>query len=387
MRRCATFETTIVDDGNAAVLALEDGTIFRGKSFGAAIDVTGEVVFNTSMMGYPELLTDPSYHEQIVVMTYPILGSYGVPSYSLCDEHGLPLHYESDSIKVKGYAIHSLSRPSHWSSDRGLGDWLLQEKVPGIQGIDTRAVTRRIRTNGTMLGLLKTFDSEIGLELEQVKEELGKLTDPNNRDLVRNVSPSEPIHYVNNSDATVVVLDCGVKYGIVRSLLASGASVVRLPYDYSVDEILEFEPRRIVISNGPGDPKNCTRTIETVRELLETDIPMMGICLGMQILALASGAETYKLKFGHRAVNHPCVDLKTGRCFITTQNHGYTVSSESLSQTRFSTRFVNVNDKTIEGIVHENKEIIGVQWHPESAPGPYDTRFLFDQFMMGAPSS
>ena len=387
MRRCATFETTIVDVGNAAVLALEDGTIFRGKSFGAAIDVTGEVVFNTSMMGYPELLTDPSYHEQIVVMTYPILGSYGVPSYSLCDEHGLPLHYESDSIKVKGYAIHSLSRPSHWSSDRGLGDWLLQEKVPGIQGIDTRAVTRRIRTNGTMLGLLKTFDNEIGLELERVKEELGKLTDPNNRDLVRNVSPSEPIHYVNNSDATVVVLDCGVKYGIVRSLLASGASVVRLPYDYSVDEILEFEPRRIVISNGPGDPKNCTRTIETVRELLETDIPMMGICLGMQILALASGADTYKLKFGHRAVNHPCVDLKTGRCFITTQNHGYTVSSESLSQTRFSARFVNVNDKTIEGIVHENKEIIGVQWHPESAPGPYDTRFLFDQFMMGAPSS
>lgn len=376
-----------MDDGNAAVLALEDGTIFRGKSFGAAIDVTGEVVFNTSMMGYPELLTDPSYHEQIVVMTYPILGSYGVPSYSLCDEHGLPLHYESDSIKVKGYAIHSLSRPSHWSSDRGLGDWLLQEKVPGIQGIDTRAVTRRIRTNGTMLGLLKTFDSEIGLELEQVKEELGKLTDPNNRDLVRNVSPSEPIHYVNNSDATVVVLDCGVKYGIVRSLLASGASVVRLPYDYSVDEILEFEPRRIVISNGPGDPKNCIRTIETVRELLETDIPMMGICLGMQILALASGADTYKLKFGHRAVNHPCIDLKTGRCFITTQNHGYTVSSESLSQTRFSARFVNVNDKTIEGIVHENKQIIGVQWHPESAPGPYDTRFLFDQFMMGAPSS
>ena len=385
MERCVTFETTIVDDGRAAVLALEDGTIFRGKSFGAPIDVTGEVVFNTSMMGYPELLTDPSYHEQIVVMTYPILGSYGVPSYSLCDEHGLPLHYESDSIKVKGYAIHSLSKPSHWSSDRGLEDWLVQDKIPGIQGIDTRAVTRRIRTNGTMLGILKESDREIGLE--QVKEELSKLTDPNDRDLVRTVSPSEPIHYVNNSDATVVLLDCGVKYGIVRSLLASGASVVRLPYDYSVDEILEFEPRRIVISNGPGDPKNCVQTIETVRELLETDIPMMGICLGMQILALAAGADTFKLKFGHRAVNHPCVDLKTGRCYITTQNHGFTVSSESLARTKFSTRFVNINDKTIEGIVHENKEIIGVQWHPESAPGPYDTRFLFDQFMEGGPSS
>jgi len=368
-----------VDDGRVAVLALEDGTIFRGKGFGAPTDVSGEVVFNTSMIGYPELLTDPSYHEQIVVMTYPILGSYGVPSYSLCDEHGLPLHYESDSIKAKGYAIHSLSKPSHWSSNRRLDDWLEQEKVPGIQGIDTRAVTRRIRTNGTMLGLLKTSGSEIGLE--QVRAELSSLTDPNRRDLVRNVSPSEPIHYVNNSDATVVVLDCGVKYGIVRSLLASGASVVRIPHDYSVSEILEFEPRRIVISNGPGDPKNCTQTIDTARELLETDIPIMGICLGMQILALAAGADTYKLKFGHRAVNHPCVDLKTGRCYITTQNHGYTVSSESLAQTKFATRFVNINDKTIEGFTHNNKEIIGLQWHPESSPGPYDTRFLLDQFL------
>ncbi|OLB72767.1 carbamoyl phosphate synthase small subunit [archaeon 13_2_20CM_2_52_21] len=368
-----------MDDGRVAVLALEDGTIFRGKGFGAPTDVSGEVVFNTSMIGYPELLTDPSYHEQIVVMTYPILGSYGVPSYSLCDEHGLPLHYESDSIKAKGYAIHSLSKPSHWSSNRRLDDWLEQEKVPGIQGIDTRAVTRRIRTNGTMLGLLKTSESEIGLE--QVRAELSSLTDPNRRDLVRNVSPSEPIHYVNNSDATVVVLDCGVKYGIVRSLLASGASVVRIPHDYSVSEILEFEPRRIVISNGPGDPKNCTQTIDTARELLETDIPIMGICLGMQILALAAGADTYKLKFGHRAVNHPCVDLKTGRCYITTQNHGYTVSSESLAQTKFATRFVNINDKTIEGFTHNNKEIIGLQWHPESSPGPYDTRFLLDQFL------
>ena len=373
-----------MDDGRAAVLALEDGTIFRGSGFGARLDVSGEVVFNTSMIGYPELLTDPSYHEQIVVMTYPILGSYGVPPYSLCDEHGLPLHYESDSIKVRGYAIHSLSGPSHWSSDRKLEDWMEQEKVPGIKGIDTRAVTRKIRTNGTMLGLLKTSDNEIGLE--QVKAELSTLTDPNNRDLVRNVSPSEPIHYVNNSDATVVVLDCGVKYGIVRSLLASGASVVRVPYDYSVNEILEFEPRRIVISNGPGDPKKCTQTIDTVRELLETDIPILGICLGMQILALAAGADTYKLKFGHRAVNHPCVDVQTGRCYITTQNHGYSVSSESLAETKFSARFVNINDKTIEGISHAEKAITGVQWHPESSPGPYDTRFLFDQFMEGTPA-
>src|SRR2546427_7471029 len=379
MRRWGTFETTIVDDGRAAVLALEDGTIFRGSGFGARLDASGEVVFNTSMIGYPELLTDPSYHQQLVVTLSQLPSLGGSPPYSLCDEHGLPLHYQSDSIKVRGYAIHSLSRPSHWSSDRKLEDWMEQEKVPGIKGIDTRAVTRKIRTNGTMLGLLKTSDNEIGQE--QVKAELSTLTDPNNRDLVRNVSPSEPIHYVNNSDATVVVLDCGVKYGIVRSLLASGASVVRVPYDYSVNEILEFEPRRIVISNGPGDPKKCTQTIDTVRELLETDIPILGICFGMQILALAAGADTYKLKFGHRAVNHPCVDLKTGRCYITTQNHGFTVNSESLAQTKFATRFVNINDKTIEGFTHNNKEIIGLQWHPESSPGPYDTRFLLDQFL------
>lgn len=374
-----------MDDGRAAVLALEDGTIFRGKGFGAPLDASGEVVFNTSMIGYPELLTDPSYYEQIVVMTYPILGSYGVPSYSLCDEHGMPLHYESDSIKVKGYAVHSVSKPSHWSSDRTIGDWLEQEKVPGILGIDTRAVTRKIRSNGTMLGLVQTSQNDI--DIDHVRASLSKLIDPNDTDLVKRVSPSEPIHYVNNSDATVVVLDCGIKYGIIRSLLASGASVVRVPYDYSVNEILEFEPRRIVISNGPGDPKKCTQTIETTRELLETDIPIMGICLGMQILALAAGADTYKLKFGHRAINHPCVDLKTGRCYITTQNHGYTVSSESLAQSKFTTRFVNINDKTVEGIAHRNKGVVGFQWHPESSPGPNDTRFLFDRFMEGGPAS
>src|SRR2546430_4605924 len=230
-----------------------------------------------------------------------------------------------------------------------------------------------------MLGLLKTSDNEI--DLEQVKAELGTLTDPNNKDLVRDVTPSEPIHYVNNSDATVVVLDCGIKYGIVRSLLASGASVVRVPYDYSVNEILEFEPSRIVISNGPGDPKRCTRTIHTVRELIETDIPILGICLGMQILALAAGADTYKLKFGHRAVNHPCVDLKTGRCYITTQNHGYSVSSESLAGTKVSARIVNNNHKKIEGIFQKVKGIIRGLWASESFPGSQDTRILFEQLI------
>jgi carbamoyl-phosphate synthase small subunit len=368
-----------VDDSRPAILALEDGTIFRGRSFGAPIDVSGEVVFNTSMVGYPELLTDPSYLEQIVVMTYPIIGSYGVPYFSKCDEHGLPLHYESDSIKVKGYAVHSLSEPSHWSSERTIESWLAQEDVPGIRGIDTRALTRRIRAEGTMLGLLRIADRQI--VQDEIATGLKRLRDPNQDDLVKSVSPTEPVHHANNSDTTVVLIDCGVKYGILRNLLASGVNVVRVPYDYSVNDILEFEPSSIVISNGPGDPKKCITTIETTRELLATEIPILGICLGMQILALAAGGDTYKLKFGHRAVNHPCLDLKTGRCYITTQNHGYSVDSNSVDKTQFEVRFVNANDKTVEGIQHRSKSIRGVQWHPESSPGPYDTQFLFDQFV------
>lgn len=369
-----------MDDSRAAVLALEDGTIFRGKGFGAFTDVSGEVVFNTSMIGYPELLTDPSYLEQIVLMTYPIIGSYGAPSFSQCDRHGIPLHHESDSIKVKGYAVHSLSEPSHWSSEKTLDRWLSEENVPGIYGLDTRALTRKIRANGTMLGLLKV--SRRPIEKEEIAPCLNELVDPNQQSLVKKVTCSEPVHYVNNSDSTIVLIDCGVKFGIIRSLLAAGVNVVTVPYDYSVDEILEFEPTGVVLSNGPGDPKKCVTTIETTRKLVETEIPMLGICLGMQILALAAGGDTYKLKFGHRAVNHPCLDIKTGRCYITTQNHGYSISPGSMDHTGFETRFINANDKTIEGIQHRKKQILGVQWHPESSPGPHDTEFLFDRFVV-----
>ena len=361
-----------------AVLALEDGSVFRGEGFGARTEVSGEVVFNTSMIGYPELLTDPSYLEQIVVMTYPIIGSYGVPGFSRRDRHGVPLDFESDSVKVKGYAVHSLSSPSHWSSERTISNWLEEQKVPGIAQLDTRALTRRIRTEGTMLGFLQVSDKP--LDKKEVNAKIAKLTDPNTLDLVGYVTAVEPVHYPNNSDHTVVVIDCGAKYGIIRSLLSSGASVVRVPYDYSLDDILEFEPSGVVISNGPGDPKNCKSTIETARNLMDTDIPLLGICLGMQILALAAGGDTFKLKFGHRAVNHPCLDLVSGRCYITTQNHGYSVSPVTINDTRFQVRFVNANDRTIEGIQHKKKKILGVQWHPESSPGPYDTEFLFDNF-------
>lgn len=331
------------------------------------------------MVGYPESLTDPSYYGQIVVMTYPILGSYGLPSYSLRDGHGLPLHYESDAAKVTGYGVHSLSKPSHWSSERALDKWLAEQGVPGICGIDTRVLTQTIRTKGTMLGILEVSQNEVDNDRAQIG--MSRLTDPNADDLVKKVSTPEPVHYVNNADDTIVLMDCGVKYGILRNLLESGPNVVRVPYDYSVDDILEFEPSGIVISNGPGDPRRCEKTIDATSQLLETDIPIMGICLGAQIIALAAGGDTYKLKFGHRAVNHPCTDLKTGRCYITTQNHGYSVTESSLKNTDFAIRFVNANDKTVEGIVHRTKKIIGVQWHPESSPGPYDTQFLFDEFI------
>ncbi|OLD58190.1 MAG: carbamoyl phosphate synthase small subunit [Ignavibacteria bacterium 13_1_40CM_2_61_4] len=324
------------------------------------------------------MLTDPSYQEQIVVMTYPILGSYGVPPSSIRGDGGVPLHFESDSVRVKGFVVHSLSRPSHWSNQKTLDEWLAEQGVPGIFGVDTRVLTQRLRNKGTMLGVLKVSNSPINPAV--IAGWASGLQDPNKQDLVQKVSPKEPIYYNRKEQSTIVIVDCGVKYGILRSLLAKGARVVRVPYDFPADKILALNPRGVVISNGPGDPKIDLATIATTRSLMETELPIMGICLGAQILGLAAGAETYKLKFGHRAVNHPCMDLETGRCFITTQNHGYTIDRNSLESTDFLANFVNINDKTVEGIRHRKKPFLGVQWHPESSPGPYDTRFLFDRF-------
>lgn len=361
------------------VLVLEDGTVFRGRGFGAETEVVGEVVFNTSMTGYPELLTDPSYQEQIVVMTYPILGSYGVPSRSIRDNWNIPLHFESDSVKVKGFLVHSLSRPSHWSNDESLNEWLREQGVPGVNGIDTRALTQRLRTRGTMLGVTKVSNTPV--HLESLTSKAHTISDPNAQNLVERVSVKEPITYRGSRGSPIVVIDCGVKYGIIRSLLERGVSVVRVPYDFPVDDMLEMHPSGVVISNGPGDPALVSSCIETVKGLIETRLPILGICLGAQILGIAGGARTYKLKFGHRAVNHPCMDLQTGKCFVTTQNHGYTIDRNSLKDTDFVASYVNINDKTVEGIRHKKKSIVGIQWHPESSPGPYDTRFLFDDFL------
>ena len=358
-----------------AALILSDGSTFFGSGFGYPCEVSGETVFNTGMTGYCESLTDPSYSNQILVQTYPLIGNYGVQSYSITDKFGMPLHFESNKIQVKGYVISSLSQPSHWSCDKNLDEWLYEQKIPGIQEIDTREITKRLRKRGTMPGILKISDD---IDIENLKEKLTKIEDSDEKNLVEDVSIEEPMIY-NRGDPNIVLIDCGVKFGILRNLLARNVSVVRVPYNYSIERILNFNPAGVLISNGPGDPKKCRRTIKTVGELLKTGLPIMGICLGSQILALSAGADTYKSKFGHRGQNHPVIDLKTKRCYITSQNHGYAVDPKTINDD-FEVSFINANDKTVEGIRHKKRTVFGVQWHPEG-PGPYETGFLFDEFV------
>ena len=361
-----------------AILLLEDGTSFFGKGFGATGKISGEVVFSTSMVGYPEALTDPSYKGQVLTLTYPLVGNYGVPSNEL--NFGLPLFFESDHIQVQGLVIHELCHePYHWASTRTLDKWLLEEGVPGIYGVDTRRLTKKLRTHGVMLGVLEVFDADEEPDLNALLKDGEKIVDPNLSDLVKEVSVKKPIKYTVEGNKTVVLIDCGVKYSIIRNLLKRGINVVRVPYDTSASEVMAFNPDGVFLSNGPGDPKSCLKTIDCVREVVEK-APFMGICLGAQILALAMGGDTYKLKFGHRAQNQPALDLYNRRCYITTQNHGYAVDNESLKKTLLEPWFLNANDKTTEGIRHKSKPVFAVQWHPEASPGPYDTELLFDKF-------
>jgi carbamoyl-phosphate synthase small subunit len=361
-----------------AVLLLEDGTFFIGHGFGATGKISGEVVFSTSMVGYPEALTDPSYKGQILNLTYPLVGNYGVPPYDL--NFGIPLYFESERIQVQGLVIHELCQePYHWASTRTLDKWLSDEGVPGIYGIDTRHLTKKLRTHGVMLGILQVCEAGEEPNLDELLKETKSIPDPNLTDLVKEVTVKEPVHYKVEGKHTVVLIDCGVKHSIMRNFLKRGINVVRVPYDFSAREVLEYNPSGVVLSNGPGDPKKCVKTIDCVKELVEK-VPLMGICLGAQILTLALGGDTYKLKFCHRSQNQPALDLKTNRCYITTQNHGYAIDMESLKETPLEAWFMNANDKTIEGVKHKSKPVFAVQWHPEASPGPYDTEFLFDTF-------
>ena len=362
-----------------AILVLEDGSTFEGYGFGAPRKVSGEIVFSTSMVGYPESLTDPSYKGQILTFTYPLVGNYGVPPYE--KENGVFKYFESNDIKVTGFIIHELCKnPFHWASTRTLEQWLKDENVPGIYGIDTRKLTKKLRVKGVMLGILHVCEADEEPDLPLLLKEVKNVQDPNLSDLAKQVSVSKPIFYKSGGKKTAVLIDCGVKYGIIRNLLCRGFDVVRVPYDFSAEQIMGYKPDGVMISNGPGDPKMCVKTVEAVRELMDNNMSMMGVCLGTQILALAVGGDTYKLKYGHRSQNQPAIDLENGRCYITTQNHGYTVELESLKDTGLEAWFMNANDKTVEGVKHKTKPAFALQWHPEASPGPYDTEFLFDRF-------
>jgi carbamoyl-phosphate synthase small subunit len=344
-------------------LVLEGGTEFRGESFGALKAVSGEVVFNTGMVGYTEILTDPSYHGQILVLTYPLIGNYGVPGDSGSD--GTMEDFESCGIRVRGLVVtHCSDEYSHWSARRSLPEWLSERGIPGLRGVDTREITKLLRERGTLPGKITPPGEDIPLE------------DPNARNLVAEVSIREPVMY-ESGRSRIVLVDCGAKNNIIRAFLRRDVTVLRVPWDYPFQS---EEADGIVISNGPGDPKKCTAAIANTIQALRGNKPVLGICLGSQIIALAAGADTYKLGYGHRSQNQPCVESGTNRCYMTSQNHGYAVDARTLPQD-WREWFVNSNDGTNEGIVHISKPLFGVQFHPEAAPGPDDTEFIFDMFV------
>lgn len=350
-------------NNNSSKLILEDGSIFHGYSFGTENAVAGEVVFNTGMIGYPESLTDPSYRGQILVLTYPLIGNYGIPGEE--KEDNLLKHFESDRIRIQGLILADYSDEySHWNAKESLAGWMKRHNIPGLYGIDTRELTKKLRHNGTMLGKIVHNNEQIPFE------------DPNKRNLVAEVSIKTPIVY-KKGKKKIVVIDCGTKNSIIRAFLRRNLTVIRVPWDY---DFIAEKPDGIIISNGPGDPMKCLEAIENVRGALYKNIPILGICLGSQILGLAAGANTYKLKYGHRSQNQPCVEVGTKRCYITPQNHGYTVDNDTLPED-WREWFYNNNDGTNEGIVHISKPFFGTQFHPEASPGPDDTEFLFNMFL------
>lgn len=350
-------------------LKLEDGTILTGQSFGYEKSRAGEVVFTTSMVGYPESLTDPSYHGQILVFSYPLIGNYGVPKPRFLAESCLA-NFESERIWVRGVIVAEyIDTPSHYSSSSSLADWLKKEKIPALTGIDTRALILKLREKGVMRG-----------QIVFAKRESQEWVDINSLNLVKDVSINTPILYKaakKRFAKPILLYDCGVKHGIIRHLLAQNFSILRVPWNWQPAPQEEFSG--VVISNGPGDPVMADQTIETVSKLLHRDIPIFGICLGNQILALAAGGQTYKLKYGHRASNQPVQDQMTRRAYVTTQNHGFAVDIKSLSKD-WKEWFVNLNDATNEGIRHRRKPFFTIQFHAEAAPGPQDSFWIFDHF-------
>lgn len=348
-----------------AFLILEDGTVFSGTSIGSRKEIISEIVFNTSMTGYLEVLTDPSYAGQAVVMTYPLIGNYGI------------CHEDMESAKPwpDGYIVRELSRiPSNFRSEDTIQHFLEKHDIPGISGIDTRALTKILREKGTMNGMITTNGNY------HIEEILPRLAAYSTGKVVEKVTCREK--YVLEGDGPkVALLDLGAKRNIARSLNQRGCQVTVYPALTSAEEIIASNPDGIMLSNGPGDPKECTTVIEEIRKLYQTDIPIFAICLGHQLMALANGADTHKMKYGHRGGNHPVKDLRTGKVYISSQNHGYVVDTEHLDPSVAVPAFVNVNDGTNEGLAYTGKNIFTVQFHPEASPGPLDSGYLFDRFL------
>lgn len=340
-------------------LIFKNGEKFEGKSFGANASSAGEVVFSTGMMGYPESLTDPSYKGQILVLTYPLIGNYGIPDKSL---------WESENIQVSGLIVSDyIDTPYHFQSRQTLASWLKKEGIPALEVKDTRLLTQTIRKKGALLGkILNSGDLPF--------------YDPNHENLVAKVSTQKLLtQTVRGAKKTVLLIDCGAKKNIERALLERSVNVITAPWDFDMTQAkLPKKVDAVVISNGPGDPKLVGDTIQNIKKLLEINIPILGVCLGNQLLALAAGGDTRKLKYGHRSQNQPCIMVRSKRCYITTQNHGFEVSNIPKG---YRPWFVNANDGSNEGIIHKNRPIMSVQFHPEATPGPQDTEWVFDYFL------
>ena len=348
-----------------AYLILEDGTVFEGSSIGSTRETISEIVFNTSMTGYLEVLTDPSYAGQAVTMTYPLIGNYGI------------CHKDMESLKAwpDGYIVRELSRvPSNFRSDDTIQNFLKDNDIPGICGIDTRALTKILREKGTMNGMITTDENY------DLKEVIPRIKEFKATKVVEKVTCKE-ISVVKGKGKKVALMDFGAKNNIARSLNKRGCEVTIYPARTSADQILKSNPDGIMLTNGPGDPKECVEIIEEVKKLYNSNVPIFAICLGHQLMALATGADTHKLKYGHRGANHPVKDLQTGRVYISSQNHGYVVDEGTLDANVVIPAFVNVNDKTNEGLEYIGKNIFTVQFHPEACAGPQDTAYLFDRFI------
>ncbi|MXY43798.1 MAG: glutamine-hydrolyzing carbamoyl-phosphate synthase small subunit [Dehalococcoidia bacterium] len=359
-----------------AHLVLEDGSVYRGEAFGAARPAHGEVVFSTSMTGYQEMLTDPSFAGQIVVPTYPLIGNYGISERD----------FESARVQVAGFVVREHSaRPSHALSTSTLDEFLKSQDVTGISGVDTRAITRRLRTRGVMKGVIAVDETP-----EQALARLGELPDYGDTDFVQQVSTEEPYDWDSPNTTTdgpegrdrpyrILVDDCGLKYNILRMLRARGCEVKALPAKSTAEDILSLKPDGVLMSPGPGDPELLDYAVDAARGIAGK-VPILGICLGNQMIGRAFGGKTFKLKFGHRGANHPVKDLETGRVYITAQNHGYAVDPNSLPP-ELEVSHVNLNDGTVEGLRHKTMPIMTIQYHSEASPGPLDNEYIFDRFI------